>query len=378
MTQLTDKRRVESFVKPFRVTDGRKFKLKHVDPGFTAGLKSKQAARDILEAGVGRLAELQDRLYAQDKWSLLVIFQAMDAAGKDGTIKHVMSGVNPVGCQVFSFKAPSAEELDHDFMWRALRCLPERGRIGIFNRSYYEEMLVVRVHPELLHAQKLPPALVTDDIWRERFDDVRNIERYLARNGVVILKFFLHVSQGEQRARFLDRLEQPEKNWKFSMADAKERNFWDDYQKAYEDVIQHTASAHAPWYVVPADRKWFTRLVVAGAIIDALEDLDLEYPVVDARRREELRLVQAELERNGGQPAGRGKTPKKGKTKKGRTMELETTKAGTTKGRAKKANEAKGADSARRRPVKAPSTRRPAAGTPPAAPDTGGSGGPAA
>jgi PPK2 family polyphosphate:nucleotide phosphotransferase len=369
MTQLTDKRRVESFVKPFRVTDGRKFKLKHVDPDFTAGLKSKQAAGDMLEAGVRRLAELQDRLYAQDKWSLLVIFQAMDAAGKDGTIKHVMSGVNPVGCQVFSFKAPSAEELDHDFMWRALRCLPERGRIGIFNRSYYEEMLVVRVHPELLQAQKLPPALVTEDIWRERFDDVQNIERYLARNGVIILKFFLHVSRREQRTRFLDRLKQPEKNWKFSMADAKERNFWDDYQKAYEDVIQHTASAHAPWYVVPADRKWFTRLVVAGAIIDALEDLDLEYPVVDARRREELRLVQGELERSGDEPAGRGKKPekpKKGKAKKAK------------KGKAKQGT-ARKAGPARRRPARPSSTRtRPAGAPPPAAPDTGGQGGPAA
>jgi len=322
VAELPSKRRIESFVKPFRITDGRKFTLKDVDPRSTAGIRSKDAAKALLEAGVERLAELQDRLYAQDRWSLLLIFQAMDAAGKDGTIKHVMSGVNPTGCQVFSFKAPSAEELDHDFMWRALKCLPERGRIGIFNRSYYEEMLVVRVHPELLYAQKLPPALVTDDTWKERFEDVRNIERYLARNGVVILKFFLHVSKDEQRERFLERLQQKEKNWKFSMADAKERNFWADYQRAYEDVIQHTSSDHAPWYVVPADHKWFTRLVVAGAVIDALEDLDLHYPVVDDHKREELQLVQAELEHEVSRDKGRGAKDKRRRTKeKGRRTE---------------------------------------------------------
>jgi PPK2 family polyphosphate:nucleotide phosphotransferase len=292
-------RQIERFLKPYRVTDGQRFKLKHVDPDDTAGLKSKEDATTILQTGIQRLADLQDKLYAQDRWALLLIFQAMDAAGKDGTIKHVMSGVNPAGCQVFSFKAPSAEELDHDFMWRTLKCLPERGRIGIFNRSYYEEMLVVRVHPELLYAQKVPPSLVTDDIWKERFEDVRGIERYLARNGVAIRKFFLHVSKAEQRKRFLQRLERKDKNWKFSMADAKERNFWDDYMKAYEDMIQHTATDEAPWYVVPADHKWFTRLVVAGAIIDALEDFDLAYPTVDAHKREELRLVQAELEQSG-------------------------------------------------------------------------------
>ncbi len=300
MPRLPPHRRIESFLKPFRVTNGSKFKLKHVDPDDTGGLKSKEAATGVLAAGVKRLAELQDKLYAQDRWSLLLVFQAMDAAGKDGTIKHVMSGVNPTGCQVFSFKAPSAEELDHDFMWRALKSLPERGRIGIFNRSYYEEMLVVRVHPEILHAQKLPPTLVSDDIWKERFQDVRNIEQYLGRNGVVIRKFFLHVSKDEQKRRFLERLHQKEKNWKFSMADAKERNFWDDYQQAYQDMIQHTASDHAPWYVVPADHKWFTRLVVAGAIIEALEGLDLSYPTVDAHKREELQLVQSELEHEGG------------------------------------------------------------------------------
>jgi PPK2 family polyphosphate:nucleotide phosphotransferase len=300
MASLPNRRRIESFIKPFRVTDGKKFKLKRVDPDDTGGLKSKEAAAKLLAAGVDRLCELQDKLYAQDRWSVLLVFQAMDAAGKDGTIKHVMTGVNPSGCQVFSFKAPSSEELDHDFMWRSLKSLPERGRIGIFNRSYYEEMLVVRVHPELLHGQKLPPQLVTDDIWKERFEDVRNVEQYLSRNGVVIIKFFLHVSKGEQKKRFLERLQKKDKNWKFSMADAKERNFWDDYQHAYEDMIQHTASGHAPWYVVPADHKWFTRLVVAGAIIDTLENLDLQYPKVDEHKREELRLVQAELERDGG------------------------------------------------------------------------------
>jgi PPK2 family polyphosphate:nucleotide phosphotransferase len=296
---LQSSKRIEQFLKPFRVTNGKKFKLKQIDPRNTAGLKSKEDAAKILQSGVQRLAELQDKLYAQDRWALLLVFQAMDAAGKDGTVKHVMSGVNPAGCQVYSFKAPSSEELDHDFMWRTLRCLPERGRIGIFNRSYYEEMLVVRVHPELLHGQKVPPSLVTDDIWQERFEDVANIEKYLSRNGVAILKFFLHVSKEEQRKRFLERLQRKDKNWKFSMADAKERNFWNDYMDAYEDMIQHTATDEAPWYVVPADHKWFTRLVVAGAIINALEDLELGYPVVDAHKREELRLVQAELERNG-------------------------------------------------------------------------------
>ncbi len=312
---LPNSKRIEQFLKPFRVTNGKKFKLKQVDPRDTAGLKSKEDAAKILQSGVQRLAELQDKLYAQDRWALLLVFQAMDAAGKDGTIKHVMSGVNPAGCQVYSFKAPSSEELDHDFMWRTLRCLPERGRIGIFNRSYYEEMLVVRVHPELLHGQKVPPSLVTDDIWKERFEDVRNIEQYLSRNGVAIVKFFLHVSKQEQRKRFLDRLQLEDKNWKFAMADAKERNFWDDYMHAYEDMIQHTATDEAPWYVVPADHKWFTRLVVAGAIIGALEDLELAYPAVDAHKREELRLVQAELERNGDEPKAKKKGKKDGTPK---------------------------------------------------------------
>jgi PPK2 family polyphosphate:nucleotide phosphotransferase len=284
-------------LKPFRVTDGRKFRLKQIDPDDTRHIESKKEAAKLLEQGVQRLSELQDTLYAQDRWAVLLIFQAMDAAGKDGTIEHVMSGVNPTGCQVFAFKAPSDEEQDHDFMWRALRNLPERGRIGIFNRSYYEEVLIVRVHPELLQAEKLPPSLVSDDIWEERFEDIRNVERYLSRNGVVIRKFFLHVSKDEQRRRFLSRLEEPEKHWKFSLSDVKERNHWNEYQKAYEDMIRHTATEHAPWYVVPADHKWFTRLVVSAAVIDALEELELAYPTVDANKKEELKVAQAELER---------------------------------------------------------------------------------
>jgi PPK2 family polyphosphate:nucleotide phosphotransferase len=298
MPKLPSQKRLDAFLDRYRITDGRKFRLKKIDTGDTGGLKSKEEATKLLELGVARLAELQDKLYAQDRWALLLIFQAMDAAGKDSTIKHVMSGVNPQGCQVYSFKAPSPEELDHDYMWRALKNLPERGRIGIFNRSYYEEVLVVRVHPEILHAQRLPPPLVGDDVWAQRFEDISNIERYMTRNGVVVRKFFLHVSREEQRKRFLDRLQQKEKNWKFSLADAKERHRWDDYMAAYEDMIRHTSSQDAPWYVIPADHKWFTRLVVAGAVVDALQDLDLEYPKMDAAKREELRLVQAELERD--------------------------------------------------------------------------------
>jgi PPK2 family polyphosphate:nucleotide phosphotransferase len=273
---------------PFRITNGRKFRLRDVRPGDTRGLKSKKEAREQLEAGIERLAELQQKLYAQDQWGVLLIFQAMDAAGKDGAIGHVMSGVNPQGCQVFSFKAPSAEELDHDFLWRTTRCLPERGRIGIFNRSYYEEMLVVRVHPEILVKQRLPKRVVTRQIWKQRFEDVAAFERYLARNGYAIVKFFLHVSKKEQKARFLERLDKPEKNWKFSLADAKEREHWDEYMAAYEDMIRHTAAPHAPWYVVPADNKWFTRLVVAAAIEEALDGLKLKYPVLDAARKAEL------------------------------------------------------------------------------------------
>jgi len=288
--------KLAEFLKPFRVDNGRKFHLTDIDPRDTGGLKSKEHAQSLLQEGVERLAALQDKLYAQDRWAVLLVFQAMDAAGKDGTIKHVMSGINPQGCQVYSFKAPSAEELDHDYLWRSMRALPERGRIGIFNRSYYEEVLVVRVHQEILQAQKLPDVLVSDEIWNERFHDINCFENYLGHNGVLVRKFFLHVSKEEQRQRFLSRLREPDKNWKFSMADVKERGCWDQYQSAYEDAIRQTAKPDAPWYVVPADHKWFTRLVVAAAVIDALESLDLAYPTVDAAKREELKLVQTELE----------------------------------------------------------------------------------
>jgi PPK2 family polyphosphate:nucleotide phosphotransferase len=278
------------FSKPYRVTDGKKFRLKDVDPSDTGDLKSadKPRAKEALQNGVQALAELQNVLYAQDRWSLLLIFQAMDAAGKDGTIKHVMSGVNPQGCQVSSFKAPTSEDLDHDYLWRCIKCLPERGRIGIFNRSYYEETLVVRVHPEFLAGQKLPKECVTKNIWDQRFQDIRGFERYLHRNGTVVRKFFLHVSKGEQQRRFLERLDNPDKNWKFSANDAKERGFWKDYMAAYEDTIRETSTEDSPWYVVPADNKWFTRVIVAAAIIDALASLNLQYPKVDAAKKNEL------------------------------------------------------------------------------------------
>jgi PPK2 family polyphosphate:nucleotide phosphotransferase len=283
--------------KPFRVTDD-DFRLKDFDPGDTLEFTSedKPIAKEALSNGIEVLAELQNMLYAQDSWSVLLIFQAMDAAGKDGAIKHVMSGVNPQGCQVFSFKAPTSEDLDHDYMWRCMKCLPERGRIGIFNRSYYEEGLVVRVHREFLEKQKLPPELVTKDIWKERFQDIRAIERYLSRNGVLIRKFFLNVSNKEQKKRFLERIEEPEKNWKFSANDAKEREYWDDYMDAYEDMIRNTATKHAPWYVVPADNKWFTRVVVGAAIIDALDDLDLHYPEVSDAKLKELAAAKRALQ----------------------------------------------------------------------------------
>jgi PPK2 family polyphosphate:nucleotide phosphotransferase len=283
--------------KPFRVTDD-DFRLKDFDPGDTLEFTSedKPMAKEALTNGIEVLAELQNMLYAQDSWSVLLIFQAMDAAGKDGAIKHVMSGVNPQGCQVFSFKAPTSEDLDHDYMWRCMKCLPERGRIGIFNRSYYEEGLVVRVHREFLEKQKLPPELVTKDIWKERFQDIRAIERYLSRNGVLIRKFFLNVSNKEQKKRFLERIEEPEKNWKFSANDAKEREYWDDYMDAYEDMIRNTATKHAPWYVVPADNKWFTRVVVGAAIIDALDDLDLHYPKVSDAKLKELAAAKRALQ----------------------------------------------------------------------------------
>jgi PPK2 family polyphosphate:nucleotide phosphotransferase len=294
-------KRARKFSKPFCVTDGQGFRLSDIDPGDTLGLKSgdKPRAKEALAKGVEVLARLQDTLFAQDQWAVLLIFQAMDAAGKDGAIKHVMSGVNPQGCEVYSFKSPTSEDLDHDYLWRCMKRLPERGRIGIFNRSYYEETLVVRVHPEFLGAQKMPRELVTKDIWRERYEDIRNFERYLTRNGVVIRKFFLHVSRKEQKRRFLERLQTPEKNWKFSAADAKEREYWNDYMKAYEDTIKNTAVKHAPWYVVPADNKWFTRIVVAAAVIDTLASLDLEYPHMSEEKRKELASVERALKRNG-------------------------------------------------------------------------------
>jgi len=285
----------------YRVTKGRRFRLTDVDPDDTYGLESelKDDSKALLQQGVKTLAALQDKLYAQDRWSLLLVFQAMDAAGKDGTIKHVMSGVNPQGCEVASFKAPSSEELDHDFLWRCMPWLPNRGHIGIFNRSYYEEVLVVRVHPEFLAGQKLPPELVTKRIWDERYADINGFERYLTRNGTVIRKFFLHVSKKEQKKRFMERLDQPEKNWKFSSADVRERGHWDEYMEAYEDMIRATATPHAPWYVVPADNKWFTRLVVAAAVVEALEGLDLHYPKVDRKKRAELAAARELLVREG-------------------------------------------------------------------------------
>ena len=279
----------------FRITKGKKFRLKDVDPADTGKLKLHAKAGELLQRSVQLLSEFQEKLYAQDRWALLLVFQAMDAAGKDGTIKHVMSGVNPQGCEVTSFKAPSSLELDHDFLWRTTRALPERGRIGIFNRSYYEEMLVVRVHPEFLGGEKLPPEVVTKDIWKERFADVRGFESYLGRNGTVVRKFFLHVSKAEQKKRFLERLNEPKKNWKFSAADVKERQHWDEYMAAYEDMIRHTATKDAPWHVVPADNKWFTRLVVASAIIETLQSLDVNFPKVGREKLKELASAKRAL-----------------------------------------------------------------------------------
>ena len=289
--------RIEKFIDPYRVTSGKSFRLKQFDPGDTQGIQSerKPEAKGLLEMGVQWLAHEQDKLYAQDLWSVLLVFQAMDAAGKDSTIKHVMSGVNPQGCQVYSFKQPSAEELDHDYLWRYMKSMPERGRIGIFNRSYYEEVLVVRVHQEILQRQKLDPHLITKRIWDERLEDIAAFERYMARNGVLILKFFLNVSRAEQKRRFLQRLDEPDKNWKFSPADAVERQYWGDYMEAYEAAIRGTASKHAPWFVVPADNKWFTRVVVAAAIVEALENLDLAYPKVDEAKRKDLAATRAML-----------------------------------------------------------------------------------
>src|SRR6266404_603825 len=284
--------------KPFRISKGKNVRLKDVDPDDTLDFTKeadKPRAKEALAMGVTALAELQDKLYAQDKWAVLLIFQAMDAAGKDGAIKHVLSGVNPQGCQVYSFKSPSSEDLDHDYLWRCMKCLPNRGHIGIFNRSYYEEVLVVRVHPEFLARQKLPPRLVDKKIWQQRFEDIRNFEQYLARNGVVVRKFFLHVSKKEQKRRFLERIEDTQKNWKFSSNDAAERDFWDGYMQAYEEMIQETATKAAPWYVVPADNKWFTRVVVGAAVIEALDELDLKYPEIGEEKLKELATAKKKL-----------------------------------------------------------------------------------
>jgi PPK2 family polyphosphate:nucleotide phosphotransferase len=284
--------------KRFTVTDGRGFRLSHFDPDDTGHLKSKDHAEALLTRDLHRLTTLQAKLYAESTWSLLLIFQAMDAAGKDSIISHVMSGVNPQGCQVYSFKQPSSEDLAHDFLWRTTRCLPERGRIGIFNRSYYEEVLVVRVHPRLLEAQRLPaPVAPQGRIWKERFEDINAFERHLHRSGTVVRKFFLHVSKKEQKARFLERLEKPDKNWKFSVQDVEERGRWNDYMAAYEDLIRHTATPHAPWHVVPADHKWFTRAVVATVIADTLSGLHLNFPAVKREKRKELEVVRKALER---------------------------------------------------------------------------------
>jgi PPK2 family polyphosphate:nucleotide phosphotransferase len=289
---------MQKYVHPFRITDWKGFALKDFDPEDTRGLElEKGEAADLLRKGTQWLAEEQEMLYAQDRWSLLLVFQAMDAAGKDGVIKHVMSGVNPQGCQVFSFKQPSSEDLSHDFLWRYAKCLPERGHIGIFNRSYYEEVLVVRVHPEILERQKLPPSCVGKRIWDERLADIAHFEHYLTRQGTIILKFFLHLSRKEQKKRFLDRLDEPEKYWKFSPADVKERGFWDDYMSAFEEAIRATSAHHAPWYVVPADNKWFARLVVAAAIVDAMWNLELSYPQFDAAKKKELAAARAVLAR---------------------------------------------------------------------------------
>jgi PPK2 family polyphosphate:nucleotide phosphotransferase len=280
----------------FQVRHADSFRLKDYDPGDTRGIRSKEKANQLLHQSAQVLCDLQEKLYAQDQWAVLLVVQAMDAAGKDSLIKHVMSGVNPQGCEVTSFKQPSAEELNHDYLWRAARRLPERGHIGVFNRSYYEEVLVVRIHQEFLEKQHLPRELVTKKIWKQRFEDIRNFEQYLTRNGVMIRKFFLHVSKEEQKRRFMARLDEPEKNWKFSDADVHERRYWDDYMNAYEDMIRHTSTPDAPWYVVPADHKWFTHIAVSSAIIQTLEDMDLQFPKVDKERRKQLEEAKQALQ----------------------------------------------------------------------------------
>ena len=292
-------KRARRVVEPFRITKGKDFRLKDIDPGDTLEFtgEDKPRAKEALVNGVEALAHFQEKLYADDKRALLLIFQAMDAAGKDGAIKHVLSGVNPQGCDVHSFKAPTSDDLDHDYLWRSMKVLPNRGHIGIFNRSYYEEVLVVRVHPEFLAKQNLPPELITKNIWQERFEEICNFEQYLARNGVVILKFFLHLSKKEQKRRFMERLDNPDKHWKFSSSDMAERAFWDQYMEAYEDMIRHTATKEAPWHVVPADNKWFTRVVVAAAVIHALAGLDLQFPEVGKTKLKELAAARAALEK---------------------------------------------------------------------------------
>jgi PPK2 family polyphosphate:nucleotide phosphotransferase len=281
---------------PYRINDGKNFRLKACDPATTGHFRSKEHAQELLDQGIKEMAELQDKLYAQDRWAILLIFQAMDAAGKDGAIKHVMSGVNPQGCQVYSFKTPSSEDLNHDFLWRTTKCLPERGHFGIFNRSYYEEVLVVRVHPNILKNERIPEELLGKNIWEERFEDIHNFEKYLSHNGIIVRKFFLHLSKKEQKRRFLERLDNPDKNWKFSAADVRERECWDDYMSAYEETIVATSSKQAPWYVVPADNKWYSRLVVAAAIVDTLRDLKLKYPTLDSDQRKQLLAAKAQLE----------------------------------------------------------------------------------
>ena len=281
-------KRIRKLMDRLIATPGKKISLKDYDPGWTGNIKDKTEAVKLLEDGVKQLAKQQDKLYAQDTYSLLMVFQAMDAAGKDGTIRHVMSGVNPQGCQVFSFKAPSAEERDHDYLWRTTKALPERGRIGIHNRSYYEEVLVARVHPEILASQQLPDDWKRDGVWKRRFEQINNFERYLVDNGIVVLKFFLNVSKKEQKRRFLERIDLDDKNWKFSMNDAKERVFWKDYMHAYEEVFTHTSTKHAPWYIIPADNKWFMRLAVAAITYQTLENLDLKYPVLTKEKKQEL------------------------------------------------------------------------------------------
>jgi PPK2 family polyphosphate:nucleotide phosphotransferase len=290
---------MRGLIKPFRVTHGRRFQLEDFDPRDTGGIRSKDEAATLLTKDLESLCEQQEKLYAEGRWAILLIFQAMDAAGKDSTIKHVMSGVNPQGCQVSSFKAPSKEELAHDFLWRTTLHLPERGRIGVFNRSYYEEVLVVRVHPEILGAQQLPSAVVSKRIWQERFEDITGFERHLQRSGIAVLKFFLHVSKEEQKKRFLERLDTPSKNWKFALGDVAERGLWREYMDAYEDMIRHTATPDAPWFVVPADHKWFTRLVVSAAIVDAMKSLDLRFPTVDRAQKKTLKAAEAALRRKG-------------------------------------------------------------------------------